>query len=98
VQILSRRTLRQFWAAHPRAEGPLRAWFAEVARAGWSGPAEVKRHFGATVDFVGDKRLIFNIGGNEYRLIVHVSYRFGRVLVKFVGTHRLRSNRSGDGQ
>ena len=43
--------------------------------------------FGATVDFIGDNRLIFDIGGNRYRLIVHVSYVYKRVLVKFVGTH-----------
>jgi mRNA-degrading endonuclease HigB of HigAB toxin-antitoxin module len=47
----------------------------------------LKRQFGTTVDFVGDNRLIFDLGGNKYRLIVHVSYTFSRVLVKFVGTH-----------
>ena len=44
--------------------------------------------FGTTVDFVGDNRVIFDIGGNRYRLIVHVAYRFKRVLIKFVGTHQ----------
>lgn len=43
--------------------------------------------FGGNVDFVGDNRVIFDIGGNKYRLIVHVAYAYGRVLVKFVGTH-----------
>lgn len=43
--------------------------------------------FGRNVDFVGDNRVIFDIGGNKYRLVVHVSYRFRRVLIKFVGTH-----------
>ena len=43
---------------------------------------------GSTVDFVGDNRLIFDIGGNKYRLVVHVAYRFKRVLIKFVGTHK----------
>ena len=52
----------------------------------WAGPADVKRQFGTTVDFVGDNRVIFDVGGNKYRLIVHVSYTFGRVLIKF-GTH-----------
>ena len=50
-------------------------------------PAEIKRQFGATVDFVGDNRVIFDLGGNKFRLIVHVSFAFGRVLVKFIGTH-----------
>lgn len=47
----------------------------------------MKARFGTTVDFVGDNRAIFDLGGNKYRLVMHVSYRFRRVLVKFVGTH-----------
>ncbi len=58
-----------------------------VSRSQWSGPAEVKAEIGTTVDFVGDNRLIFDIGGDRYRLVVHVSYTYKRVLVKFVGTH-----------
>ena len=87
MQIVARRTLRQFWEKHPPAEAPLKAWFALVGHASWRGPAEVKAMFGTTVDFVADNRLIFDIGGNKYRLIVHVAYGFNRVLVKFVGTH-----------
>lgn len=87
MQIIARRTLRQFWERHPQAEGPLRAWFAIVSAASWRGPGEVKAMFGPTVDFVRDNRIIFDIGGNKYRLVVHVAYGFGRVLIKFVGTH-----------
>jgi mRNA interferase HigB len=58
-----------------------------VSKAQWKVPADVKRQFGTTVDFVGDNRLIFDLGGNKYRLVVYVSYTFGRVLVKFIGTH-----------
>ncbi len=87
MQVIARRTLRQFWARNPQAERPIRAWFGLVSKARWSGPADVKRQFGTTVDFVGDNRVIFDLGGNKYRLIVHASYTFGRVLVKFVGTH-----------
>jgi len=87
MQVIARRTLREFWQRHPQAERPLRAWFAVAGKARWSGPADVKRQFGTTVDFVSDNRVIFDLGGNKYRLIVHVSYTFGRVLVKFVGTH-----------
>lgn len=87
VQIIAKRTLKLFWQKHPPAEGPLRAWFAVVSRAAWKGPADVKAMFGASVDFVADNRLIFDIAGNKYRLVVHVAYRFKRVLIKFVGTH-----------
>ena len=67
---------------------PLRTWFAIVQKSSWSGPSDVKRQFGSAVDFVSDNRAIFDIGGNKYRLIVHVAYRFKRVLIKFVGTHK----------
>lgn len=87
MQVIARRTLRRFWQRHPQAEGPIRAWFTVVNKARWSGPSEIKRAFGTTVDFVGDNRVIFDLGGNKYRLVVHVSYMFGRVLGKFVGTH-----------
>jgi len=58
-----------------------------VSKARWKGPNDVKRQFGASVDFIGDNRVIFDLGGNKYPLIVHVSYEFGRVLIKFIGTH-----------
>src|SRR4029079_2150098 len=87
MQVIARRTLKQFWEHHPQAEGPVRAWFAAVSKARWSTSADIKRQFGATVDFVGDNRVIFDLAGNKYRLIVHVAYAFGRVLIKFIGTH-----------
>ncbi|MBY0333582.1 MAG: type II toxin-antitoxin system HigB family toxin [Acetobacteraceae bacterium] len=64
-----------------------RVWYALASRAEWTGPAEARRMFGATVDFIGDNGLIFDVAGNRDRLVVHVAYRFGRVLMKFVGTH-----------
>jgi mRNA interferase HigB len=87
MQIIARRALRHFWSIHNQAEAPLKAWHALVDKAEWSSPQDVKDEFGATVDFVGDNRVIFDIGGNRYRLIVHVAYCYKRVLIKFVGTH-----------
>ena len=88
MQVIAKRALRDFWVNHPQAEGPLTAWFFAVSKADWSTPADVKRQFGTTVDFVADNRIIFDIAGNKYRLIVHAAYPFRRVLVKFVGTHK----------
>lgn len=87
MRIISKATLRVFWERHPKAEGPLKAWFALVSATSWRRPADVKAMFGTTVDFVGDNRVIFDIGGNKYRLIVRISYEYGQVLIKFVGTH-----------
>ena len=88
MQVIALRTLKQFWRLHPQAEVPLRVWYGIAAHAQWSAPQDVKTDFGSTVDFLADNRIIFDIGGNKYRLIVHVSYRYRRVLVKFIGTHR----------
>lgn len=88
MQIIARRTLKRFWHRHAGAEKPLRAWYMVVKAATWYGPADVKKQFGNAVDFVADSRLIFDIGGNKFRLVVHVAYRFKRVLIKFVGTHK----------
>jgi mRNA interferase HigB len=88
MQIIARRTLKQFWELHPNAEVPLRLWYARIKAAKWSNPADVKNDFGGSVDFVADNRIIFDIGGSKFRLIVHVAYVYGRVLVKFVGTHK----------
>ena len=53
----------------------------------WGGPQEIKDEFGTTVDFVGDNRVIFNVSGNKYRVIIAFAYPYRRGLIKFVGTH-----------
>ena len=88
VPVIAKRTLKLFWEDHSAAEVPLRTWHAMVEKSEWTGLADIKTQFGNSVDFVGDNRVIFDIGGNKFRLIVHVAYRFRRVLVKFVGTHK----------
>ncbi len=87
MQIVAKRTLRLFWEAHPRSRAGLSDWYTRVSAASWTGPDDVRAEFGKGIDFVGDNRIIFDIRRNEFRLIVHVSYRYKRVLIKFVGTH-----------
>ena len=84
--MLSRKTLREFWVKHPDAEAALAAWFKEAERAAWSKPADIKKQH-ATASFVGNDRVVFNIRGNRYRLVVSVKYAFKIVYVRFVGTH-----------
>jgi mRNA interferase HigB len=88
MQVIAKRTLRLFWERHPQAEVPLRNWHAIASKAEWKGPADVKAMFGTKADFLEDDRVVFDIAGNKYRLVVHVAYRFKRLLVKFVGTHK----------
>jgi mRNA interferase HigB len=87
MQIVALRTLRLFWERHPQAETPIRVWYTVASRADWKSPDDIKRQFGATVDFTSDNRAIFDLSGNKYRLIVHISYVYKRILVKFIGTH-----------
>ncbi len=86
MRIIARRTLREFWERHADAEQPLKAWFAEATVATWETPQAIKERY-RHASFVADRRVIFNIGGNKYRLIAHVNYDYGIVLVKFIGTH-----------
>ena len=92
MQVIALRTLKLFWRLHPQAEIPLRTWYASASQAAWNTPQDIKDDFGASVDFVADNRVIFDIAGNKYRLIIHVSYLYKRILVKYVGTHREYDN------
>lgn len=87
MRIVARRTLREFWETHADAEQPLRAWFDDVRRADWGSPADVKRAY-ANASIVGENRMVFNIGGNKYRLIVAVNYPYRMCYIRFVGTHK----------
>jgi mRNA interferase HigB len=87
VQIIAKRTLREFWLRHPAAETPLKLWYARASRATWKRSSDLRTQFGASVDFVAGNRAIFDIGGNKYRLVVKIDYAIGLVLVRFVGVH-----------
>jgi mRNA interferase HigB len=86
MRIIARRTLREFWKCHPDSEQPLKAWFAEAQAADWRNSHGIKRRY-RHASFVGDNRVIFNIGGNKYRLVTRVNYDYRIVYIKFVGTH-----------
>lgn len=86
MRVIAVSTLRNFWAAHPDAEQPLKAWHDEVTQAKWTQPADIKAHY-RTASILKNRRVVFNVKGNEYRLIVAIAYHFGVVYIKFIGTH-----------
>lgn len=86
MRVIAVGTLRNFWARHADAEQPLKAWYDEAKHATWATPQDIKDRY-ASVSFVGKNRVVFNIKGNEYRLIVAVAWRFQAIYIKFVGTH-----------
>lgn len=86
MRIIALSRLRDYWRKHPQAEKPLRNWYAEASRANWKTPADIKAaHRNAS--FLAGNRVVFNIKGNDYRLIVAVHYNRGRMFIRFVGTH-----------
>ena len=86
MRIIAKRTLREFWEQETRAEQPLKAWYAIAAKADWSSPSEVKAMYG-NASMVGSDRVVFNIGGNRYRLVVRFDHPRRLGFVRFVGTH-----------
>lgn len=86
MRIIAKRTLREFWIQHPKAKGSLEAWHQEVARTDWATPSAVKMHF-RSASILPDNRVVFNIAGNQYRLVVKINYPYRVVYIRFIGTH-----------
>lgn len=86
MRVIAKRTLRRFWKRHSDAQGPLEAWHSETLKASWPTPQRVKLQFGSASILKGG-RVVFNIGGNKYRLIVSMDFGRQACFVKFIGTH-----------
>lgn len=86
MRVIAVSTLRSFWERHPDSGQPLKAWHDEARHATWTTPQDIRNHY-ASASFVGSNRVVFNIKGNDYRLIVAIAYRFQAIYIKFIGTH-----------
>lgn len=89
MRIIALSTLKSFWEDNPEhleAKEPVLAWYRYVLRTDWSTPAEVKQDFG-NASILKDGRVVFNISGNKYRLVVWINYAYQVVYVRFLGTH-----------
>lgn len=86
MHVITKKRLKEFWEKHPDAEVPLRAWHSLIQKGVYTTPHELREAF-PTVDFVGNGRAIFDIGGNKYRLVADVRYEIGRVFIVKVMTH-----------
>jgi len=87
MHVISRRKLRGFWENHPDARTSLESWFADVKHAEWQKPEDIKAIY-RNASIIGNNRVVFNIKGNKYRLVVAVQYTFRIVYIRFVGTHQ----------
>ena len=86
MRIITIKTLSQFWARHRDVEEPLKAWYAEAASAEWKAPRDILGRY-RSADILPGNRVVFNIKGNQYRLVVKIHYNTGIVYIRFVGTH-----------
>ena len=86
MRIVAKKNLLAFCATHAAARQSLLAWHEEAAKAVWATPQDIKDRY-ASASFVGHNRVVFNIKGNAYRLIVALAYRIGVVYIKFIGTY-----------
>lgn len=86
MRIVAVRTLRDFWEVHPDAEQHLKAWIDEAGAAAWQTPHDIKQQY-RNASVLGNRRIVFNIKGNQYRLVVACAFRFGALYIKFIGTH-----------
>ena len=86
MRIIAKATLRDFWEIHPDSEQQLKAWYQETSKSTWKGPNEIKLEY-PSASFLADNRVVFNIKGNHYRLIVRINYDYQMIWIRFVGTH-----------
>jgi len=88
MRVIAKSTLKKFWERPNQkdAQGPLQCWLEEAAKADWKSPQDIKSHYG-NASICANNRVVFNIGGNKYRLVVEIQYQAGIAWVKFVGTH-----------
>ena len=88
MRIIAKSTLKKFWKkkAYSDAQGPLESWYEETIKATWLSPQDVKNQY-RNASICGNNRVVFNIGGNKYRLVVEIQYQASIVWVKFIGSH-----------
>lgn len=87
MRIIAKSTLRDFWLANPTVEFPLLDWYNMTKGANWSSPNDVKKTYG-NASIVANNRVVFNIKGNDYRLVTEIDYDYQFVFIIWIGTHK----------
>ncbi len=86
LRVIAKKILRDFWEKHEDCEQQLKAWFREAQKAVWENPKQIKVEY-TSASILIDNRVVFNIKGNNYRLIVKINYEYEMVWIRFIGTH-----------
>jgi mRNA interferase HigB len=87
VNIYNRGTIIDFYKRHPDARTPLEVWYKDVEARTWENPNQLKRDYGGTVSILKNSRAVFDIKGNDYRLVAEINYENGWLFIKFLGRH-----------
>ena len=91
MRVIAIKTLKEHWENYPQAKQALLSWYEEVEKAIWNHPNELKAQY-RNASIITDKRVVFNIHGNDYRLIVDIEYRLKIVFIVWFGTHKQYDN------
>jgi mRNA interferase HigB len=86
LRVIAKKILREYWVKHPDSEQQLKSWYQEAEDAEWKSPRDIKRDYPSASILAGN-RVVFNIKGNHYRLIVKINYDYGMIWIRFIGTH-----------
>ncbi|GMV77983.1 MAG: toxin RelE [Chitinophagaceae bacterium] len=86
MRVIAKKILREFWEKHNDCEQQLKSWFQEASKAEWKSPNEIKSEY-PSASIIGNDRIVFNIKGNTYRLIVKINFDYQMVWIRFIGTH-----------
>jgi len=87
MRVISRKKLKEFWEKHPDARQSLQAWYADAKHADWKTPTDIKNIYN-NVSLLANNRVVFNIKGNKYRLVVAAQYKYRIIYIRFIGSHR----------
>ena len=86
MRVIAKKILREFWEKHSDCEQQLKSWYQEASNAEWKSPNEIKSEY-PSASILSNNRIVFNIKGNNYRLIIKINYDYQIIWIKFIGTH-----------
>lgn len=86
MRLIAKKILREFWGKHNDYEQQLKSWYQEASNAQWKNLNEIKLEY-PTASIIGDNRVVFNIKGNSYRLIIKINFDYQMIWIRFIGTH-----------
>lgn len=86
MRVIAKKILREFWIKHNDCKKQLLCWYEETSDSEWKNSHDIKREF-PSASVLGDNRIVFNIKGNQYRLIIKINFDYQMVWIRFIGTH-----------